>query len=122
MIRSINSKTFLHGLPEGFRVKRMLDLGALAVILGTVALPAYSAWAATDYVISDAATTTNGGTGRLNVFGDTLTITATGSVTTNLHYGVQAEVGGTTITHNGPITTRGGSQHGIYAGTRVKTH
>ena len=38
----------------------MLGLGALALILGTVALPVPTAWA-TDYVISDAATTTNDG-------------------------------------------------------------
>ena len=35
MIRSFNSKTLHHGLPEGFRIKWMLDLGALALILGT---------------------------------------------------------------------------------------
>jgi uncharacterized protein with beta-barrel porin domain len=92
----------------------MLDLGALALILGTVALPAPTAWA-TDYVISDAATTTNDGA-TLST-GDTLTITATGSVTTSGISGVQTNVGGTIITHNGPIITTGTSAYGIAAGT-----
>ena len=94
----------------------MLDLGALALILGTVALPAPTAWA-TDYVISDAATTTNGGA-TLST-GDTLTITATGSVTTSGISGVQTNVGGTIITHNGPITTTGPTSIGILAGTAL---
>ena len=116
MIRSINSKTFLHSLPEGFRVKRMLDLGALALILGTVALPIPTAWAVpTDYVISGAAITTNGGA-TLST-GDTLTITATGSMTTSGISGVETTAGGTIITHNGPITTTGTGAHGILAGT-----
>ena len=95
-----------------------LKLGALALILCSVALPAHTAWAATDYVISGAATTTNGGANRLNTSGDTLTITATGSVTTSgsSEYGVQTTAGGTTITHNAPIRTTGGAAHGINAG------
>ena len=104
--RPIKSKTVDHVLPEGFRIKRMLDLGALALILGTVALPVPTAWAVpTDYVISGAATTTNDGA-TLST-GDTLTITATGSVTTSGLSGLETTVGGTTITHNGPIITTG---------------
>ena len=120
--RPIKSKTVDHGLPESFRIKRMLDLGALALILGTVALPVPTAWAVpTDYVISGAATTTNGvensDAPRLTNAGDTLTITATGSVTTTGLNGVETMVGGTTITHNGPIITTGTGAHGILAGT-----
>ena len=62
MIRSINTMTSHLGLHESLGLRRMLGLGALALILGTVALPVPTAWAVpTDYVISDAATTTNGG-------------------------------------------------------------
>lgn len=116
MIRSFNSETLQHGLPEGFRLKRMLDLGVLALILGTVAMPVSEAWA-TDYYISSPVTTLNGGY-TLST-GDTLNITANGSVnlTGPSGNGVQTTAGGTTITHKGPITTDFGSAIGISAGT-----
>ena len=114
--RPIKSKTFHHGLPESFRIKRVLDLGALALVLCTVAMPVSEAWAA-DYYVSSPVTTSNGGY-TLSI-GDTLTITATGSVTTTgpSEYGVQTTAHGTTITHNGPITTTGPDAIGISAGT-----
>ena len=116
--RPIKSKTFHHGLPEGFRIKRMLDLGALALILGTVAMP-FSVASATDYYISSPVITTNGGY-TLST-GDTLTITASGSVnlTGPSGNGVQTTAPGTIITHNGPITTDFGSAIGISAGTAL---
>lgn len=118
MTKPINSKTFNHGLPEGFRIKRMLDLGALALILGTVAMPVSEVWA-TDYTISTAVTTLNGGY-TLST-GDTLTITATGSVnlTGPMQNGVATTVGGTTITNKGSITTTGADAIGISAGTAL---
>ena len=93
--RPIKSKTFHHGLPESFRIKRVLDLGALALVLCTVAMPVSEAWAA-DYYVSSPVTTSNGGY-TLSI-GDTLTITATGSVTTTgpSEYGVQT----TTLRHD----------------------
>jgi hypothetical protein len=117
MIRSFNSKTLHHGLPESFRIKRVLDLGALALILGTVALPVPTASAA-DYEIVDLTFATNGGATMYSA-GDTLTITATGSVTTTGQSGVETMVGGTTITHNGPITTTGDGAMGISVGSRA---
>ena len=98
----------------------MLDLGVLALILGTVAMPIAGAWAAVDYTISTAVPATNGGNpAPVLATGDTLTITATGSVTTTGQdeSGLQTTVDGTTITHNGPIRTTGRRAYGIYAGT-----
>ena len=68
--KPIKSKTVDHVLPESFRIKWVLDLGALALILCTVAMPVSEAWAA-DYYVSSPVTTSNGGY-TLSI-GDTLT-------------------------------------------------
>jgi len=86
----------------------------VALILCTVAIVVPAAWAH-DYEVTASATTTNDG--HVLNSGDTLTVASTGSVRVDGQFGLQTTVGGTIITHNGPITTTGDYAYGIVAGT-----